>query len=179
MKHMMKTRERQMASEKLSEDNLSEIITGKTGKILYTIYYDTNTGLYYYPIEALTERIQEHRIVSVDKPEFLYNRKSKLHMDANSGDLYMEFDNPEIFRETRKDMLVKINQQEHSKNAKSTKVYLDERNGYYYYPDMAMWEPLVVERDVIKRKKASKIPVKFNSDQREFTHVKTGKCREA
>lgn len=118
-----------------------------------TIFYDPDTGKYYYPNECLLEKDPIIRSLVVQVPKFVYDKKGKVYVDPDTGDEYVKLADPEEFKRDRRTAMAKQKGAENVAIVKNTPIYFNKNNGKYYYPVIAIQETEKLQRPIIKKGK--------------------------
>lgn len=113
------------------------------------IYYDSNTGKFYYPCRATEEKYTIQRKIIRGIPNLYYNPSHKRHYDILTGEPYIQVFSPAEFKQIRKETKLKILKTYYEVRAQCTPIYFDHLGKRFYYPEVALEEPIQVERDMV------------------------------
>lgn len=98
--------------------------------------------------------------------------KEKRWIDLKNDELYLDFEDQMEYVEVRRNALAdKKDREENIKKiiGEKTPIYLDLASGKYYYPEMAIIEPEVIERAVV----TDKHPLVWVPELDAFMHPET------
>lgn len=134
------------------------------------IYYDPYSGKYYYPRETIHEIIPITRDLDIQNPGFSYDKPSKLYYNEQTGDVYLQVEDPTEIRQKRLENLERLKREEAQKIASQSAIYKNKTTQKYLYPITALADDPEIKRETLS---VTKIPVKFDPVSRNYIHKKT------
>lgn len=113
------------------------------------IYYDQETGKFYYPRAAAEDREIVARKLLIGRPALYYDPNYKMHYNVTTGEPYMMTFSPSEFKQKRQEILAKVIEESDKLMAKRNPIYYDDETGRYYYPMGALEDSDQQLRDVV------------------------------
>lgn len=118
------------------------------------IYYNKESGRFYYPASATEEETLLTRNIITGRPVLYFDSVSKFQYDVLSGEAYIQTFSPTEFKSIRQDRLMKMKRKEMEEVAEKTPIYFDNVTQKYYYPKGALSEMDEVARQIVAGKPA-------------------------
>lgn len=133
--------------EKLNSLNIETTISPS----LTPVYYNPDTGQFYYPKSATVEPKINPRPIIIGKPLLHYDYSTKLYYESSTGEPYIQTYSPAEFKQIRLEALI-IQQRLEMSKVKPSCIYLDIVSNKYFYPLAALREVEEQKRDLVIQK---------------------------